>query len=438
MPVRPLPGFQRWLFAAFAVTCGVAFRHDRIGGAVSSNCDLHDGCECWQQKVCSSCTLSRCGIDHVLSVRPLQGGTNRLRPDLAAAYGLEDSLGRHWALKLADQENGSYDRSVLASQLAHTLKVPTPRVLQVSMASCPAVFQHKDLQEVVAEFQRQKRHWALLQEFVSENQDLQCAANLEPFWVQVGQIAMFDWITGRNDLFNDLLVGGETALADNMEVNKDNIKTTPSQAVEIDLGFSEPCCLDDFVEILSQLGQRRVAWVPSHILVLMCEGRNGGLGSQMCSSAFGDYSALRPKGWHPEISRIQIERGLAQVATAVLNLTGSQAWSYPVSATLTLLQEKWSKNGAQAVVDRLRTEEEAATEVIPTDQKCCSVACQYRSRFWTWHHCGEKAMKTVMIEDACNIRLSAISMMLHCSPVCGGATKVWGTVKESKGSCPAG
>ena len=120
--------------------------------------------DCSLGQVCSSCTLSGCGIDHVLSVRPLQGGTNRLRPDLAAAYGLEDSLGRHWALKLADQENGSYDRSVLASQLAHTLKVPTPRVLQVSMASCPAVFQHKDLQEVVAEFQRQKRHWALLQD----------------------------------------------------------------------------------------------------------------------------------------------------------------------------------------------------------------------------------------------------------------------------------
>ena len=39
-----------------------------------------------------------------------------------------------------------------------------------------------------------------------------------------------------------------------------------------------------------------------------------------------------------------------------LAVQGSQAWSYPVSATLTLLQEKWSKNDAQAVVDRLRTE----------------------------------------------------------------------------------
>ena len=191
MPVRPILDFECLLFTAFAVTSGVAFRHDRIGDAVSSNCGRLDGCECWQQQdprgglggalcnrrtkchcrfdcslrqVCSSCTLASCGIDHVRSVRPLQGGTNRLRPDLAAAYGLEDSLGRHWALKLADQEDGSYKSSVLASQLAHTLNVPTPRVLQVSMASCPAVFQHKDLQEAVAEFQSQNRQWALLQD----------------------------------------------------------------------------------------------------------------------------------------------------------------------------------------------------------------------------------------------------------------------------------
>ena len=144
------------------------------------------------------------------------------------------------------------------------------------------------------------------QEFVTENQDLPCARNAEPFWVQVGQIAMFDWLTGRNDLFNDLLVGGEAALAENMDVNKDNIKPTPSQAVEIDLGFSEPCCLDDFVEILNQLGQRRVDWVPSHILVLMCEGRSGGLGSLTCSSAFGHYSPLKSRGWHPEISKLQV------------------------------------------------------------------------------------------------------------------------------------
>ena len=127
---------------------------------------------------------------------------------------------------------------------------------------------------------------------------------------------MFDWLTGRNDLFNDLLVGGEMALAENMVHNKDNIVTSPSQAVEIDLGFSTPCCLDDFTQILEELGhKKRIDWVESHILVLMCEGRRGGLGSSTCSSGFGRYGPERPKGWHDEISRIQAwARGPAKPA----------------------------------------------------------------------------------------------------------------------------
>ena len=39
-----------------------------------------------------------------------------------------------------------------------------PKVLQVSPASCPAVFQHEDLKEAAAEFHSQKKQWALLQE----------------------------------------------------------------------------------------------------------------------------------------------------------------------------------------------------------------------------------------------------------------------------------
>ena len=120
---------------------------------------------------------------------------------------------------------------------------------------------------------------------------------------------MFDWLTGRNDLFNDLEVGGIMALAENVNTNKDNILETASQAVEIDLGFSQPCCLDDFQKILEELGKRRVPWVRSHILTLMCEGKAGGLGMSTCSSAYGKYGTSgHPKGWHEEISRIQASK----------------------------------------------------------------------------------------------------------------------------------
>ena len=71
------------------------------------------------RQVCSSCSLPECGIQHVRSVTALSGGTNRLSEGFAAAYGLEDSAGKRWALKLADQVNDSYQESVLASQLAH-------------------------------------------------------------------------------------------------------------------------------------------------------------------------------------------------------------------------------------------------------------------------------------------------------------------------------
>ncbi|CAJ1429630.1 unnamed protein product [Effrenium voratum] len=336
-------------------------------------------------QVCSSCSLSSCGIEAceskmLLGVKaawPLSGGTNRLAPHLAAAYGLRDSKGRKWALKLGDQEDGGYDSSVEASQLAHRLEIYTPRVLQITEASCPGVFKSPALEEAVEEF-RKSRHTALLQELVED--ELPCSTS-RSFWVQAGNIAMFDWLTGRNDLFNDLLKDGVAAMADNLETNQDNVVETPSHLAEIDLGFGTPCCLQDFQQILRELqeGRGHVAWVQSNVLVLLCEGKHGGLGSGSCASHFGQYNAhaLRPKAWDGRLSRTQIDLGMAQTAWQALQLQGSDGWPFP-NSTMDMLK-RWGRRTAQDVAERLQKQEASIlAELRAEKQQCCQLHCEYQ------------------------------------------------------------
>ncbi|CAJ1396961.1 unnamed protein product [Effrenium voratum] len=424
---------MHFLLASATAAAVAAVRQD-FSKHANPTCEPLRGCECWENKVCSSCSLSSCGIEGVKAAWPLSGGTNRLAPHLAAAYGLRDSKGRKWALKLGDQEDGGYDSSVEASQLAHRLEIYTPRVLQITEASCPGVFKSPALEEAVEEF-RKSRHTALLQELVED--ELPCSTS-RSFWVQAGNIAMFDWLTGRNDLFNDLLKDGVAAMADNLETNQDNVVETPSHLAEIDLGFGTPCCLQDFQQILRELqeGRGHVAWVQSNVLVLLCEGKHGGLGSGSCASHFGQYNAhaLRPKAWDGRLSRTQIDLGMAQTAWQALQLQGSDGWPFP-NSTMDMLK-RWGRRTAQDVAERLQKQEASIlAELRAEKQQCCQLHCEYQGRFWRWKDCGTKPWRTIKAGEKCNIQLNARSSMLQCSPICKPGKEVRAKVVVTEGAC---